>query len=453
MGTDDSDYLKRFYQALADKPLSPGSPQYIRLYDNEKLSPTDPVAQLQRTIDWSPIESAQLFSGFRGTGKSTELRRLQKQLHDAGGSVVVLCDLGKYLNLTTPVDVSDFLLAVAGAFGDALQSDPAALGKDMIKEGYWARFSHWMRRTNVEIDGAEIGGEVEGVGAALQVSLKEDPSFRQRLQERLKGHLGALVVDVRRFMDDCVKAVRRKHGEETKVVVLLDSAEQIRGTAVNADEVAASLVVLFHGHADKLAFPNLHMVYTVPPWLKIKEPGISRLYDGAQWIPCVRVRGRDGAPCAEGLTTLERVVATRGDWRRLLGTEANLHRLLLASGGYLRDLFRLLQTALRLAPGRPLPLSDDVLDLVIQEVRNAYLPVSHEDALWLDRIHASRATELESDTRLPDLAKYFDNLLVMAYSNGVEWWAVHPLIIDAVREQAEQVRKRRDAERGDDRAE
>ncbi|RME24593.1 MAG: hypothetical protein D6798_10840 [Deltaproteobacteria bacterium] len=446
MPTDDQTFLKEFYQALRDRPLAPDSPCYVRLYDDEELTPTDPVDQLQTTIEWSPIESTQLFSGFRGTGKSTELRRLKHQLEQAGESIVVLCDMGRYLNLTTPVDVSDFLLAIAGALGDALQGDPDLLGKDLLQEGYWTRFCNFMTRTRVEPAELGLEGGVEAASVSVKANLKADPTFRQRLQDHLKGHLGALVADVRTFTQECVEALQDRHGADTRVVLLLDSVEQIRGTAVNAEDVAASLVVLFHGHADKLVFPYLHVVYTVPPWLKIKEPGISRLYDGSEWIPCVKVADREGQPCEAGLRALREVVGHRGDWQRLLGSQDALDQLILASGGYLRDLFRLLQTTLRLARGRSLPVSKPILDLAKQEVRNAYLPVAHEDALWLDRIHATRATELEDGTHLPDLARYFDNLLVMAYRNGDEWWAVHPLIADTVRAQAAEVRKRRQQE-------
>jgi len=354
--------------------------------------------------------------------------------------------MGEYLNLTTPVDISDFLLAVAGAFGDALGKDPELLGQDQLKESYWTRFRQFMTRTQVEFEELGLTATTPGLETTVKANLKADPSFRQRLQQQLQGRLGALVADVRGFVQDCIKAVQKRHGEETRVVLLLDSVERIRGTAVNADQVAASLVELFHGHADKLAFPYLHVVYTVPPWLKIKEPGITRLYAGAEWIPCVKVRERTGEPYSKGLDALERVVAHRGDWGRLLGDRAALDQVLLASGGYLRDLFGILQTTLRLSRGRTLPLDGAVLELALQEVRNAYLPVSNEDALWLDRIHARQATELEDGTKLPDLARYFDNLLVMAYCNGEEWWALHPLIAGAIHEQAEQVRRRRKAE-------
>ena len=82
MAAADSEFLKSFYQALSDRPLDPVDDQrmYVPLYEDPTSAPTDPVHEMQTTIEWSSVESAQLFSGFRGTGKSTELRRLKRCL-------------------------------------------------------------------------------------------------------------------------------------------------------------------------------------------------------------------------------------------------------------------------------------------------------------------------------------------------------------------------------------
>lgn len=190
MASDQEQYLKELYGALRHEPLEPDDPKYIHLYENTELTAADPMQALATTIEWRG-ESKQLFSGFRGTGKSTELRRLRKKLQEHGNTRVVLCDMADYLNLTTPVDISDFLISAAGAFSDALE-DESLLGKDMMKEGYWARFRNFVTRTNVELP--------ELPGAGLKSSLKADPSFRQEFQARMKDHLGALSNNVNEFM-------------------------------------------------------------------------------------------------------------------------------------------------------------------------------------------------------------------------------------------------------------
>ena len=59
-----------------DRPLEPDEDWYVDLYHDPELTAYDPVEQLATGIEWSDLESTHLFSGFRGTGKSTELRRL-----------------------------------------------------------------------------------------------------------------------------------------------------------------------------------------------------------------------------------------------------------------------------------------------------------------------------------------------------------------------------------------
>lgn len=123
MVESDREFLKTFFQQLADSPLDPASDKrYVPLYGQgpEDIG-EDPVELLARAIEWLPGESVQLLSGFRGTGKSTELRRLRDHLRGKGYYVALL-DMAEHVNLSTRVDVSDFLMAVAGAFGEAMAS-------------------------------------------------------------------------------------------------------------------------------------------------------------------------------------------------------------------------------------------------------------------------------------------------------------------------------------------
>jgi len=421
-------FFKAFYQALASRPLHPHDPFYVPLLTRSDLATSDPVDSLRRCIEWRGTASVQLFSGFRGTGKSTELRRLCDCLVRQG-LLVVLCDMEDYLNLSMPVDVSDFLIAVAGAFGEALDQDHL-LGEDKTRPSYWDRITAFMKSEVQFLEGVEAEG--------VKLGLKADPDFKTRIQDRMKGHLGSLVKDVQAYMVDCVKRLRARHGADKSIVLLLDSVEHLRGTSINADDVHDSLENLFAGHCEKLRFQSMHVVYTVPPWLKIRTPGVEGNYDGGEVIPCVKVldRGTDG-PFRAGVDALVEIVQKRGDWSRLLGKKERLIRLILASGGYLRDLFRLLQATLRLAAQRgQLPVSDELVELAIADLRNDYLPIARRDAIWLDKVAGSHRTELENGEALKVLARFFDTHLVLCYRNGEEWFDVHPVIRDHVRQLA-----------------
>ncbi len=437
MRSEDDAFLKQFYRQLMDRPLDPASDKlYVPLYEGPDAIGDDPVRLLEQAIRWLPGESVRLLSGFRGTGKSTELRRLRSRLRDAG-YLVLLVDLEDYINLTTRVDVSDFLIAITGAFGEALAS-PELLGENPASEGYWTRVSEFMRKTNITVP------DVTPVG--IKVNLKSDPSFRQQVQEQMVGHLGALVKNVRAFFAECLERLRDKHGKEAEVVFIVDSAEHIRGTSVNAEEVQASVVTLFAGHADKLHIPGVHMVYTVPPYLKVRYPGLGNLYKtgAVQIFPAVKVRDkRSGDVHDPGLRCLRKVIEARGDVERLFGKSDLLDEVILASGGHLRDLLRIMgEVLLRV---RKLPTDDETVEAALNQIRVEFLPISNENATWLGKIAETHKASLDDDSDTPNLAHFLETHLVLCYRNGPEWYDVHPLVKDIVVKQAREIEESRSA--------
>ena len=425
MMPDDLIFLKEFFAQVSDQALDPADKRYVPLYDDPGLAGDDPVELLARAIEWTP-ESVQLFSGYRGTGKSTELKRLKKRLEEQPDSkyLVFLCDVEDFLNLSTPVDVSDFLMAVAGMFGESVRE---RLGDvHPLHEDYWERLRTFLTKTNVEV--------TEWSAAGLKAGLKNDPVFKQRLQDQMAGHLGALVADVRHFLEDCVKCLK-KHCGDREIVLLLDSVEHIRGTLTNAEAVHSSVENLFAVHSDKLHLPNLHVVYTVPPYLKVRHPNVGALYEsGLKTLPACKLRTREGEDIRESFDAMERVVRYRGDWRRLLGEDRPLlDRLIHFSGGHLRDLLRLLREILIRA--RTLPVPESVASAAINQARTEFLPIPDDDALRLAAIADGHQASLRTLDDLPSLARFFDTHLVLCYRNGEEWYEVHPLVLEHVRTQ------------------
>lgn len=416
-------FLKEFFQQLNDRSLNPGDKLYVPLYENHELFEDDPVQILARGIEWTPGSSVQLLSGFRGTGKSTELRRLRKRLQDSG-YVVVLCDIEDYTNLTTPVDLSDFLLAMAGALGDNLK-DQGLLNKDPAHEDYWTRFQNFLTRTKVEF--AEAAGEHSGI--TLKASLKSDPSFKQKLQRRMQGHIGAFIDDIKTYIADCVKLVKQSTTEDTEVVLLMDSIEHIRGTHANASEVHASVNTLFSGHADKLHIPQLHIVYTIPPFLKVMHPNLGSLYDPGelQVLPAVNPKE------PKAVEALRELIRKRGDWAKLLPDQDSLDQLITFSGGHLRDLLKLIGAVVRRAA--KLPVDKNTVENAINQIRSEFLPIANDDARWLQDVSETKLSGLEDAEKLPDLARFLDTHMILCYRNGKEWYDVHPLIAKHVADQ------------------
>lgn len=412
----DDEFLRDFFRQLGLGALEPDDHRYVSLYGETH----DPVERLATTIEWSPDPSTQLVMGYRGTGKTTELKRLARRLDKAGYRAHHI-DVEAYLNTAIPIDVIDYLLFVGGALSDAVDPDESS-------PGFWGRIKERLGEWGVE--GASLGVPGGLATVDLKRNLKYDPSFLERLRASAAGHLGKLVAEVRSFVEELPGA------DAGSVVVLIDSTDHYQGSTLNDEDVQASVQALFTNHADKLKLP-VHTVYTVPPYLKARSKSITSYYGGGTLtvIPAVKVRDIDtDTPDAGAVATLTEVVSARGEWSRLLPVES-LEHLVCLSGGHLRDLLRLLAELTRRCRGRPIPPGRSLVDDVVLQTTNEMLPIADHDARWLARIDRDHSAGLTDVDDIPAPARFLEQGLVLSYLNGGEWYDVHPLVRDHVRAQ------------------
>ena len=426
LGQATRDELKRLYNALADRVLEPGDPVYVAQVNCQGLA--DAVTDIATEIDFQEGGGVSLFTGQRGTGKSTELKRLKKMLEDQG-AVVFYADLAEYMLLTKEVEISDFLVSVAGALSEQIQ---ARYGDVPGQRSYWDRFTAFLQ-TKVEIK--EVG---VSIGAAqIKAALKNDPDFKKRVQESARGHVATLVQGAHEFVREAVDFVRlREHDHGRKVVLLVDSVERIRGVGSEAMAVYESVRNLFFGHAEHLRVPLLHIVYTIPPYLSVLASGAGTLMGGAvarRLVSTHIFKDRSREPDPAGLAVLREVVAKRyPEWAKIFSAQA-LDDLALSSGGDLREFFRLLRLCLpSVRDDTQLPLGSAGVKAAQDAARSEMLPIPAEHLAWLQRISKTHDTCLAKDADLPTLAHFLDNRLVLNYRNGVDWYDVHPLLRQVV---------------------
>ena len=58
------------------------------------------------------------------------------------------------------------------------------------------------------------------------------------------------------------------------------------------------------------------------------------------------------------------------------------------------------------------------------------------DMQWLKEIAESKTPKLKNIKNLPQLARFFETCLILNYRNGDDWYDVHPLIRELVRNAA-----------------
>lgn len=416
---------RTLFRALRDRPLNVMIEEDRKLYVELHDERHDPVERLYETIKFSEVESVQLVAGFRGTGKTTQFSRLEQRLWEDGFHVVRV-DLDEYVDMHSPVDIRDFLLILAGAISDQLTNDKL-LGPEMgLKKSFWER----------AIGLLPVPKEVtaKAVVADVKLALRSDPGFRGEVRQRLAARLAELTQQVRDYHLDVLDALKERAGKPVRLVVIVDSLEHLRGMGDKSSDVRESVVELFATHAARIGLPDTHMILSVPAFLFLQANNLDAQYgNGAvQAWPAHRVRDRQGRR-TEVVDRMIKLVEQRGDWSYLLPDRAALERVILASGGYLRDLLNMLIEAVHQS-GRG--VAPEAAERIIAVAQRAYLPLYKDELDVLRRIARQRNMQEIQTSEQDHVLRFLDAGLVLCYLNDDYWYDVHPLIRDVVLNEA-----------------
>ncbi len=417
--------LEVFYNNLTDTPLDPTNDWYLPVFNADDKE--DPISDIAVNIRFAESASVNLLSGPRGSGKSTELKRLSHILETEEDCTVFHCDMSGYMNMTTPVGVTDFLISMMAALSDAVKE---RYNENFTERGFFERLNDLLQ-TEREMESTTIKtGFVD-----IKGGLKNDPSFKILLQQKLKGHINHIVSQAHDFAAKVVSFVRKQQNDpNTKVVMLVDSVEKVRGEGPEAALVYQSIGSLLSTHAPSLQFPMLHILYTIPPYISALLPSVGRTLGGnsVQTLPSVHVRTKGGDVDIKGLDIMLEMVKKRFEHFDIFITPEQVHELAKFSGGDLRNFFRLVRSSLIKAMGATgygLPVAPHLLEQVINLFRREIF-LTGEDVTWLKKIHQSNDHHLVDQEGLPHFVRFLDSGLVLNYRNGEDWYGVNPLIQD-----------------------
>ena len=419
MADTDREYRKAFYRALnVHQGASMLSEEeeferyYVPIYDQPD-GPVGPdlVKEMATAIDFTTGGSVQLLAGYRGAGKTTELMRLCRVL-DRDAYVPVYWDIEDYFNTELPLKEWAFLVGLAAGFVDNCE------GAGIPKEKMIDRIRGFFNR--IEVDSSAVLDTSAGPASFnIKAALQDDTSFRNQVKKALSSNRRRFKEEIHAFFDAMVDAM-----PEGKIpVFIVDSLDHYRGRTGTFDEVRESVESLFSVYSSELALPRMHVIYTVPVYVKPIGWG------GQIWpVLNVKVRERDGSDCREGIDLLRRVLARRapdGAPERLLGNQVD--RVIRASGGLFRDLFRLV-SALLLKDGR-LPVSVTEINGVERQQRS-HIATGLSEEQW-EILAAVKNTQKFRVPRERMAEAWALQALgyVLCYRNGeVDWFGVHPLL-------------------------
>jgi hypothetical protein len=387
------------------------------------------VEVLANRIELSESPVCELVTGLPGSGKSTELLRLAARLRDSGWLPVII-DAERTLDIHNTIDVPDVLLAILAETERAVVEleggDPNKAFEDTTLRKFWS----WLTMTEgslktVELSaGGEIGAPALGkatVGGKVVLDLKTRPTLRETVRRKLADHVATFVTRIREAIEELDK--RAKGARKQGLVVIFDSLEKLQGSTADWGKVLDSAEQIFSKRRAQIELP-VHVLYTIPMALVLRMPLPVTL------LPMLRVHDKQGRR-ASGFDAAREIVRRRvpDDVLDLYfgapEREARVERLIAWSGGYPREIVRLLQSCVA---ERELTeeIFAGILSLAGDEYRRTVLGSAHP---MLARLHVEKPEQLlqdEADRETVD--RLLQNGVIMGYLDGELWYDVHPAV-------------------------
>ena len=424
--------LRKYYN-LCD-PNEPVAPDDDRNVDLDALGPpgrlvrgVNWVTKLARRIELSDEPVCELFTGLRGSGKSTELLRLAARLRDPAGAnlLPVLVNAEEVLDLANAIDVPDIVAAMLYETERAVLRMEGRDPEDALREGYLPRLWAWLTRTDVNLRTASLGvqDKATGAGGNLVFEMKTRPTLRAQVRGIVSAHLTTFLEEA--AVELTALRNRARDCGVAGLVVILDSLEKLRGTSSTWQNVLESAERVFGGGAPYLRLP-VHVLYTVPPAV------LSRRINNVYFMPMIKLRDREGHPFAPGLAAARALIERRVDpalLREILGptsADERIERLVQWSGGYPRELVRLLQAVIAGWDGG---LPESAFARVFNEVADEYRKVVPASAFaWLARVAVDRYLTLDDEHQQQSADLMLSNNVVLRYLNDRDWFDLHPAV-------------------------
>lgn len=225
--------------------------------------------------------SCQLFTGFLGTGKTTELLRLKAKLDQSQvptGGYVVFINFEEYIQTLEPASLSDVLRVLA--FCLAREADRVCgLNDGTAGEAYLRAFFKTMK------DALPKGAELKSVdfelfGATLMLELRNNPSIHEQVEKALRSRFQHFADECRTWIITSIKRIQAAVGRRAeRFAVIADGLEKLDGLHEKDREAAENAAEsLFVVHGEFLHLP-CHVIYTFPVWLRFGTAQLGVVYD------------------------------------------------------------------------------------------------------------------------------------------------------------------------------
>ncbi|HEY9204521.1 MAG TPA: P-loop NTPase fold protein [Candidatus Methanoperedens sp.] len=378
---------------------------YVKVEDSESN-----INELKTRLDLSlstrePTKI--LFTGHRGSGKSTALQRLISKLGDE--FFIVHYSAFEVMDIND-ISYVDVLLSMLSKMLEKIDNESITLDRKLSE-----RIKKWgssIEKTEVIED--EIGGGIETKISLYFLNIMGKVKTQSTTREVIRKNIEPKVSELINIINEVISEIEKDARQQ--VLIVIDNLEKT--DYEKADEI-------FYKHGTQLIQPLCKIIYTFPIALKNSEKfrQIDINFDGVSVHPNIKIMHKDGSPCDEGKEILKEIVGKRASLE-LFERDA-LDYIIEMSGGVVRELIRIIRdSSIRAITKGKEKIDKEIAVAVVNDMKNLYRgQISEEDYQKLMEIYGSK--ELKRDEKL---VRLLHNLSILEYRNDKNWCDVNPIV-------------------------
>ena len=290
-----------------------------------------------------PAHGYYLFCGHRGSGKSTELRRIGHELHDRDFYYVVFADAAQELDVNN-LRYQDVLLHLASRLmkqlvDDGIHVDEVHLGK--LQEWFTERVEKTTNTKDFALEAkAGVGGSVglpllAKLFAHFSTAFKTNTTYKEELRTTLRNHFSDFA-DGFNHLITVTEDTLPGTGKGVRILFVIDGTDRLGGDDAQA---------FFEADVHQLQLVRSLFVYCAPVHLAYEGASVGQSFSSIFRLPMIKLRHHDGSLHEEGRTAMGEMLHRRAAAELFDAGVAD--RLIEHSGGHPRDLLRLLLNAFK----------------------------------------------------------------------------------------------------------
>ncbi|MBI5207679.1 MAG: hypothetical protein HY934_07805 [Candidatus Firestonebacteria bacterium] len=369
-----------------------------------------PLNEMETYIRGMQEEVKILFTGHRGSGKSTELSKLISLLNNQ--FFIVNFSIAESLNLydLTYVDV---ILAMALKLFQKAHENKIDINQSLQQDIFdWLK-NEITKETTIEIPKeTSLSANINFLALKIEGKFGKETSSRTIMRQKIEPRLSELIEKINFTIDE----IKRKINKPVLIIVEdIDKADLDKARH------------LFFEHSMSLSKINARVIYTFPIALRYSNDfsQIVRNFHKSFVLPNVKISHKNGEVYEAGYQTLRTVILKRLE-ENLINKDA-LEETIQLSGGLMVELIRLIQGAANYA----LSENKNIIDIesvrkMASEIRNDYRSLLRQKHYKiLKQIKEDKDKKIVNEETTQEL---LHNLSLLEYRNDETWGDIHPIV-------------------------